>query len=651
MNRQAQAKLQAIFITRCARLKPLLWLTIIGMLQMSCNRQADQQRASPEQERQFVQLHEEANAQLQRHNLDSVEVYLQQAQHLAAIAGEESPTYWRIRTVFAKAAYRKGNYESALAIVLENLPRFTAINDRDAVADLRNLLGLIFLMQGRRDAALSEFRQAEEMNRAIGAQRRLVVNHFNMGLAYREKQHYALAKQYFDESKKMAEEGHHTELRWMSINRLAESHEKLGALDSAIFYYQAVLRIDTLINDWEIGFASTGLAECLIKQQKNAQAITFASRGYQLAKKVGAKWDISRAATVLSSAYAQIGDFEKAYSFLKIDDLYKDSLLTENKRIAMDSLQIAHQQVVNQQLLDQRDLAEQKFKISLLAIGILVIVAVSTTVLFYVIRRHAKRIRVLNEHLLYQTNIIQERNDAIHLQNLALEASNETKAFLLAVLSHDLRSPFSSMLSLLRLFKDGELSAAVHPALFENLYFQTLNTSNMIDNLILWADNQKAGENRKPVWLNIATEVDSILSSLQEIIKQKNIRVAHQPAAQHVALKIDRNHFRIIIQNLLTNAVKFTADAGVITICYEKKATGMMLSIKDSGVGMDKTTVENMLNGTSPVVSTSGTNAEKGYGIGMQLITKYVKMNQGQLTIESKVGMGSTFMLTFPLDS
>ncbi|MEO8174334.1 MAG: ATP-binding protein, partial [Sediminibacterium sp.] len=114
---------------------------------------------------------------------------------------------------------------------------------------------------------------------------------------------------------------------------------------------------------------------------------------------------------------------------------------------------------------------------------------------------------------------------------------------------------------------------------------------------------------------------------------------------------ISKNKLLQIAGNLISNAIKFTPNEGTITISLdlslEKDKKKLHILVQDSGIGMDKESIDHILNGNSD--STNGTAGEKGYGFGLSLVKHLVDDLKGKLSIESSPGNGSVFEISLTL--
>ncbi|MDB5130524.1 MAG: cph1 6, partial [Mucilaginibacter sp.] len=114
------------------------------------------------------------------------------------------------------------------------------------------------------------------------------------------------------------------------------------------------------------------------------------------------------------------------------------------------------------------------------------------------------------------------------------------------------------------------------------------------------------------------------------------------------AVLADENHIKVVLRNLISNAIKFTAENGSITLTTIIENNGLVISVKDNGKGMTPDEVTNLFY-INTHFSHSGTSGEKGAGIGLLLCKELVELNGGKLGVKSTLGKGSTFYFNLPL--
>ena len=170
----------------------------------------------------------------------------------------------------------------------------------------------------------------------------------------------------------------------------------------------------------------------------------------------------------------------------------------------------------------------------------------------------------------------------------------------------------------------------------DHIYF-TLN------NLLSWGHTQMNGAVTKPSVVALENLVAENISLLSEIAENKSIKIISKLSENTLAWS-DSNQVDIVVRNLISNALKFTPENGMVTISASEKTNHWEVSIRDTGVGMDQITVEKLFTKNSNV-STYGTNDEKGTGLGLSLCKEMVEKNNGAIWVESALRKGKYLLL------
>jgi signal transduction histidine kinase len=173
---------------------------------------------------------------------------------------------------------------------------------------------------------------------------------------------------------------------------------------------------------------------------------------------------------------------------------------------------------------------------------------------------------------------------------------------------------------------------------------------NLLENMLVWGRGQEDKINYSPENHDLANIILTNLSIFKETSDRKDIAVNFTQVGSSVAY-FDKDLMDIVIRNLLSNAVKYTHRGGRISILLKDKSVngeGAMLKICDNGIGIPATKQKYLFTSTE-IESTPGTENEKGTGLGLKLCYELVRMNQGEISAESKEGEGTCLIITLPL--
>jgi len=231
-------------------------------------------------------------------------------------------------------------------------------------------------------------------------------------------------------------------------------------------------------------------------------------------------------------------------------------------------------------------------------------------------------------------------------KNRELNKLHTVKDKLFSVVAHDLRSPIASLVSMLELVKMKTLDQKKQTAMLHNISKRVEDVYRLLDNLLRWAKSQMQGIVLSPVYLNVQEEVNEVISNVQNVAAAKKIALINHIKKQEVFA--DRDMLSVTVRNLVSNAIKFTAEGGEITIESEMSGDKLVVSVVDNGTGMTPEILNNLFELTK-TKSILGTNNESGLGLGLLLCYDFVKANGGKIWAVSKQGEGSKFSFSIPL--
>jgi signal transduction histidine kinase len=253
--------------------------------------------------------------------------------------------------------------------------------------------------------------------------------------------------------------------------------------------------------------------------------------------------------------------------------------------------------------------------------------------------------------------IIQDKSESLQTKNKQLLENEETlkmisaqKDKFLSIISHDMRAPLSSIISFLDYYKDNfkNFTEAEIEFVSSNLNTHVKKVVEMLDGLLMWSRSQ-TGEiqmNLQPI--DLAQIIEDTVTVLNQSAVNKNIRIRTYLHSQ--LIWADKNMTAFIIRNILSNAIKFTGENGIIDINTKRNKYNAFVIIKDSGVGMTADALSKLFQ-DNVSYSTFGTANEKGIGLGLVLCKDFMNKMNGNIEIESIQGEGTTVNLLFPLVS
>ncbi|MBK8806212.1 MAG: cyclic nucleotide-binding domain-containing protein [Bacteroidales bacterium] len=222
-----------------------------------------------------------------------------------------------------------------------------------------------------------------------------------------------------------------------------------------------------------------------------------------------------------------------------------------------------------------------------------------------------------------------------------------TKDKLLSIIAHDLKGPLGLIMSFSDIILDSETLTPDK----QREFTKYINTSSkvvfqLLENLLDWARSQTGGIILHSNDLSVKKIVDENLLLLKNLILNKNIQIV--TTINQDVFYADYNTINTVIRNLLSNAIKYTPNGGTITISSVKNENKCNIAIADNGVGMDDEHLSKLFK-PNEQFSQPGTNDEKGTGLGLLVVYEFVKANDGDLSVESKLNVGTSFLITLPI--
>uniref|UniRef100_UPI0037423AD0 sensor histidine kinase n=1 Tax=Hymenobacter pini TaxID=2880879 RepID=UPI0037423AD0 len=346
----------------------------------------------------------------------------------------------------------------------------------------------------------------------------------------------------------------------------------------------------------------------------------------------------------LSSLYRRQGQTQAALQALLRYTALQDSAYAEQHLAQVAELQTRFetekkekeiQLLTKERQLQQANLQRQTTLRNLLAAGALLLLLL-VVVLYRAQRRQQ------------QTNrLLRQKNAAISRQKEELDRLNRTKDTLFSIISHDLRGPLTSLYSLLALLKLGRLPADRLASQSERLTRMLDSTLHMLDNLLNWSASQlKGGGSARPERIRLEELVEETVALFQTDADRKGIQLRCE-MPDWCPARADVNMVRLVLRNLLSNALKFTQTGGSVRISLEQRARFWEIAVQDTGVGIDPASQARLAE-TGNYFSTPGTAREKGTGLGLPLCREFVHRNGGEFWFRSQPDSGSSFHFTLP---
>lgn len=589
--------------------------------------------------------------------LDSAKALSEEINYQSGIAG--------VYKSYGSMSTLKGNYADALNELSKAKGIYAQLNDSTNIARMDWLLGNVYNDTDNNNEALRYYRNALQYYSALGDTKSVASINNNIGIVYHNEGNLDSASIFYNKALI-------TYIELKDKERVTASYTNIGVLyadkkeyKKAIEYYQKSNEILKELNQpfgQSINYSNIGDSYMHLKDYDKAQQNV--EMAIDIAERDGFKSLLNNHYYTLAETYEARGKYEKALEWYRKAEVIEDSIMNTEAKTALietqtrqlEEAQKRELQRVNE--INAERLTSEQLKNTLLlvvSLSVLVLLLVAT---FYFYKRAntARKIRMQSGQILEQKSkiyeqakSIAEKNESLLEQNARLEKLNEEKNYLMNVVAHDLKSPLNQIQGLAEVIRleEGNLSATQIECL-DNMSVSSSRLSKMI-NRILDAraiESEAGNETNKDVRLKPI--LLQTISNFAPLAERKQIDIIKPQRIGTPVVKGDKHYIQQVLENILSNAIKFTPPGKQINIGLNKEESRVVVSIKDQGPGLTKEDHENLFTEYAKL-SAKPTGDESSTGLGLSIVKKYVDLMDGEVWCESVVGQGATFKVAFNL--
>ncbi len=526
-------------------------------------------------------------------------------------------------------------YTKAIEYLNKGLKVAQKLDDSSVLKSLFSGLGKVYEHTNKKDLALEAYTKSLNYAREHDNTTEIAEVLLSLANFHINDKAFNKAKALLDEALKIGKNNKALEVMRNSYQLLSTMEELQGNYTASLTNYKKYIEVrDEIFNEekekeitrkqLQIDFAVKE-KDYQLKQQLTDVEL---QRQFLLAKQQQQQLALRKQQLILS-------DQEK--SLQRLTFLKKEAELESEKRFQANLLSQEHlkaqldKQIRNKQIILQQ--AQLRFNRNVtLFLSILALILLSASILVYLAKRKTAKL-----------------NEVVLKQKLELEKLGMVKDRIFSVVSHDMRTPVNSLISFIQLLEGGNISADKLTKYAANLKNTLGYTSSMMENLLNWASSQMQGFKPLQEKFDIGMCAQEVINSMGAVANQKNIQI-HNDIKSGLLCVADMNMTSLVLRNLISNAVKFTPNEGLVNIFADVNDTHVLICVKDNGVGLsaDQLSSFNQLGFQETGKSTPGTNNEKGTGIGLVLCKTFTNMMKGQLKAVSDAGNGTSFILSLP---
>jgi signal transduction histidine kinase len=549
---------------------------------------------------------------------------------------------------------KRGNYSVGLQNSLSAIDIFEKQNLFDELSTAYNNLAEAYFKTNQIDKAIDFNFKALDVRKKIDDRAGIISSTKNIADLYALRKEHRKAIEYYENVLEMLNPTKDQSLRGEILPKLGNQYLEFKEYDKASEYLVEGLKYNRKQNNQEgILLALNAIGNLNLQKQKVKLAEIQLNEAYGIAQKLDNKSALLENYKLHIALDSTRGYFQNAFFWQnKYYDL-KDELSKVDQPVfpvSTEPLDLINSNPIEEEIDNFED-EENSNKIiktwlqnPLVLYGALAATAILLTLLLlnYLKSKTYRNTIVEQKELLKQE---QERSEAILEQTHHLEEVNQVKDKLFSIVSHDLKDSISSIKAFLDLLKEDSISKEEFRELIPELSENANNASSLLFNLLNWSKSQMQNLEPNPELFNIQDVFHTKMALVEQKVEDKRIVLIDE--SQRDFAYADKSMMEIVIQNLITNAVKFSRTGDVITVSNQDVNGKVLICVEDTGVGISEENIKKLFNANKNF-TTVGTKNEKGTGLGLTIAKDLVELNNGRIWVESTVNVGSKFFIELP---
>ena len=576
-------------------------------------------------------------------------IYYKKASRLLKILGYDNKLAHTLH-ILGKLYYKANKYNLALDSFLKELKLCQNKLQDQSTAPIHTYIGQIYFDLKKFEKALHHYNTALDINKQSKDSSKIARSLSKLGNLYFKWEHLPKALSFYNQALQFTDPHQISYGKALLLNNIGLVYKSLNSYDKALLYCKQSLDMKfQLKDDQKTFYPITSIAEIYLKLNRFDEAIAALQKALKLAHQSKQTKLIKDAYFLLYQVYEASKNTDKALEYhIKYSNL-KDSINKENNQKKLHELYIQYQKAKDEQ--DILRLRETNTLQMTLFIGFAAFTLLLLILLFSRYRSNQKANAMLSEK---NRQIEQKQSDLeytfakLQHKELVLKETIATKDKFFSIIAHDLKNPLHAINLASELLKN-KYQTINKKDLFDlvsNIYNAGTHLTSLLENLLQWARSQSGIMEFAPENINLKSLIDQNIFLNTAFANKKNIDL-YSDLENDIFVFADENMIKAILRNLISNAIKFTPDNGIVKISAAVNNGMTLLSITDSGIGIKQEDIDKLFR-IDVQHSTSGTAKEKGTGLGLILCKEFVEKHGGSIDVNSTIDKGSTFSVSLP---
>jgi signal transduction histidine kinase/sugar phosphate isomerase/epimerase len=494
----------------------------------------------------------------------------------------------------------------ALEYSIKAMDYFIELGNKASISVVYNRIAIINMLLGETEEALEYYHKSIDLKRELGDKVNEGLSLMNIGLIYHDKEEYDEAIKYFNEALKLNKEINEKVNASLCLINIANALTKQDKFEeSEKKLDEAKLIIDTEGDKYYKSHLYMAYAKVYTGKKEMYEAIQFINDAISIAEEIDSNEVMMECYMLYSECYAELTDYEKAHEYFKKYYDLKSEIFSKEMYEKIKNLQYKYErETALKEAETQKKRGEE-------------------------LEKALKKVEELNEDL---------------------RKINEEKNTFMALVAHDLKNPLNAVLGYAQLVKSNpeHFTEEEFKEMFNDIEISARIMTDLITNYLEFTTIEagKVELDMKEVdFLKVAKYVIDAFSSRA---KAKDISLEYDRAPGEIIINADKNALTQILDNLVSNAIKFSRSGKKVNLSIERIGNVARCVVKDEGPGVGEEEMGKLFKKFSRL-SAKPTAGESSTGLGLSITKKLTEDMKGKVWCESSEGKGASFILEFPV--
>ncbi len=571
---------------------------------------------------------------------------------LQMLKKDKSQTYYGLLANKALAHRQAKDFDGALSAFMEVKEYFQKSENFKSQAIVENNIGELY-RENFNDFAQADahYKRAIDLNMRANEKQQLSQNFHNLALLFQEKNKLDSAFFYIHKAIALKGEIGDSGGRAFSNHALGTIQLTAGQFNEAIISFQESLEISTLFGITPgLFYANMGLGDALYAKGNHKEALVYYLKVEQITKDLES-FDMKKAISKkLLDYYKEKNDYEKTLMYNDKLQAIEDSIATFQSNERMYELRLQYEtSLAEKENTVLREIEEvQKGRIALqnIFLIILLIILVIFVVLAVVLFNANRQKKIAYKEVTKTTKELEKQFLITKDRETELYKTVSLKDKIFSVLGHDLRTPLANISSLIDSMSQIELSAEEMEFMLKHLKGETNASLKTLENILQWARLQMNDNSLLVAEIDEDGIIIEIIQNFESNTEAKEIFIKYVNKSNSV-LWADENQFRSIANNIIANAIKYSPLRGEIIVSFVEERDNFVFSVCDQGSGIHASVIKN-LETQQELMSSYGTEGEKGTGIGLRIVKDFVHLHNGKIEFTANQPSGTIVTIYLP---